>query len=119
MEAADNSRDTVWFVEIVKSKCEMDVYLIDDYGHTAKAGMKFVVRHFLELQYTTKKYHVYNVSKKNTFMYKESVLYPFVNVSVTKIGIVIANEEFTEIFSYIQINGFSPLLIYFSNMVGS
>ena len=87
MEAAENSRDTVWFVEIVKSKC-------DYYGHTAQAGMKFAVRYFLELQHTTTKYRVY-VSKKNTFMYKESMLYSFVNISVTKIGIVIANEEFT------------------------
>ena len=46
--AANNkSTDTVWFVQIL-GEFDSPEYVIDDYGHAASAGEKYMLGHFLE-----------------------------------------------------------------------
>ena len=46
--AANNkSTNTVWFVQIIR-EFNSPENVIDDYGHTASAGEKYMLGHFLE-----------------------------------------------------------------------
>ena len=56
--------------------------VIDDYGNTASAGEKYMLGHFLEQVYdqiTRTKYKL--MHKKKVIFCKESIVYPFVNMS--------------------------------------
>ena len=56
--------------------------VIDDYSHTASAGKKYMLGHLLEQvhdQITRTKYKL--IHKKKTIFYRESIVYPFVNMS--------------------------------------
>ena len=79
----NKSTNTVWFVQI---KGEFDSpgteNVIDDYSHTASAGKKYMLGHLLEQvhdQITRTKYKL--IHKKKTVFYRESIVYPFVNMS--------------------------------------
>ena len=65
--------DTVWFVQII-GEFHSPENVIDDYGHTASAGEKYMLGHFLEQvhdQITRAKYKL--MHKKKTVFYRESV----------------------------------------------
>jgi hypothetical protein len=52
----------------------------------------------------------FNVNPKTTFLYKESIVYPFVNVQEKKGGkLFIDNQELTNIIIYVQETGMSSL----------
>ena len=76
--AADiNSPDTIWFVK-VKENCEAENTITDDYGIQITAGQECIEGQFLEKLNTTTKGHLYRLDKKKTFLFHESVVYPFV-----------------------------------------
>ena len=55
---------------------------IDDYGNTASTGEKYMLGHFLEQvhdQIISRKYKL--MHKKKMIFYRESIVYPFVNMS--------------------------------------
>ena len=107
--------DTVWFVAVEETNCTSDDNSTDDYGHVVRAGFKFNNGHFLELVNYTVKDRIYKQSKKITYFYIESMLYPFVNFSETKTCFVLGNKGMAEIISYIEENGFNHLYSDFSN----
>ena len=67
---------TVWFVVVEVRNCTSDDNRTDDYGHVVPAGFKFNKGHFLELVNYTVKDRIYKQSRKITYFYKESILYP-------------------------------------------
>ena len=91
-----NSLDTIWFVK-VKENCEAENTITDDYGIQITAGQEYTEGQFLEKLNTTTKGHLYRLDKKETFLFHESVVYPFVQFQCTKKGLVLSNEEFVEI----------------------
>ena len=59
----------------------------------------------------TKSDVMYEVSKKTTYFYKESVVYPFVQARTHKNGFIITNEELCEILAFVENSGMSRILI--------
>ena len=58
LAAANNSVDTLWFVQI-KGEFESTTSVSDDYGHIVTPGQKYMLGHFLEQvsdQITSKTY---------------------------------------------------------------
>ena len=75
--AADiNWPDTTWFVK-VKQNCEAKNTITGDYDIQITAGQEYIEGYFLEKLNTTTKGHLYRLDKKKTFLFHESVVYPF------------------------------------------
>ena len=93
--AADNkSIDAVWFVQII-GKFNSPENVIDDYGHTASTGEKYMLGQFLEQvhdQITREKYKL--MHKKKMIFYRESIVYPFVNMSEINGLCIISSRDF-------------------------
>ena len=106
--AADSSSiDTVWFANVVKV-CLSQKDEKDDYGNTIRVGHKHIHGHFLE-KISTSTGHHFKLSKKVTFFYKESVVYPFVQLTETKKIFQMSDIDFIEILQYVEETGLSSL----------
>ena len=107
--AADSkSIDNIWFIKF-KECVTNDTPSTDDYGHTIPAGVNFLCGHFLEREYKSIHATLHKISKKKTFFYKESVLYPFIQVEPTKKGVQVTNIELANVSYYLEENGFSAI----------
>ena len=54
-----------------------------------------------------KRFSIYKiVSEKETYFYKESVLFPFVNIIEDNKGLILKDEDFTDILIYVEQNGY-------------
>ena len=82
--AAENSIDTIWLIKVIDNACIANECAIDDYQNKIIPGGRYLKGHFLERLHTDKDGIVYKVSKLLTFFYKESIVYPFVEVISTK-----------------------------------
>ena len=76
----------------------------DDYGHTASAGQKYTLGHFLGQgldQVTRKKYKL--MHKKKTIFHRESTVYPFVNMREINNGhYFISSRDFVDIVNDVE-----------------
>ena len=115
--ATPKSTETVWVPEqfwIVKvsevNRLTMEE-CIDDFGQHIGPKMMHLAGHFLEKEekLSTKRKVGYCLSNKITYFYKESVLYPYINIVEEKRGLSLDIKEYTEILLYIEQNGFSHL----------
>ena len=80
--AADhNSLDTFWFVKISDNSCTANGNEIDDYGNIIADRSKYIKGQFLEFLHENNSKKNYKLSNKVIFFYKESILYPFVNIN--------------------------------------
>ena len=54
-----------------------------------------------------KRFSIYKIaSEKETYFYKESVLFPFVNIIEDNKGLILKDEDFTDILIYVEQNGY-------------
>ena len=51
----------------------------------------------------------FQLTSKTTYFYKESILYPYVQFTESKKGLVLENLHYMEILQYIEQNNFSHL----------
>ena len=96
LAAANNSVDTSTSVS-------------DDYGHIVTPGQKYMLGHFLEQvsdQITSK---TYKLIDKETIFYRESVLYPFLNVTEKKGKCIISSRDFIDIINFLEHNALATL----------
>ena len=108
--AADSkSIDTVWFIKVAENNCISRGDDVDDYGHMIIENVKFNKGHFLERVSHLSNREIYKVSKKVTYFYSESVIYPFVDFKEEKKGLALYNDELSNIIHYIEENNFSHL----------
>ena len=107
--AADKSSpDTVWFIQ-VKDSYNASVQMTDDYNNIIAAGMDYVEGKFLEKLHVVQKGTLYKLSKKKTYFFKDSVVYPFVQFTTAKKGLLLSNEEFVTILNYTESIGLSSI----------
>ena len=78
----------------------------DDYGHTASAGKKYML-HQVHEQVTKKTYKL--IHKKETIFYRESIVYPFVNMSKINGHYIISSRDFADISNYVEHYGLAIL----------
>ena len=106
--AADKkSIDTIWFIKVIEAECvNDDEDEHDAYGHSVPKGVAFMKGNFLEKIQDSTNGQIFKLSKKITFFYKESVLYPYVNFKETKKGLVLSSSEYTDIIHYVENNNY-------------
>ena len=100
------SSDSLWFIK-VKDSCETNVEVVDDYGNIVAPGLSYIEGRFMEKVDILSKGYLYKLSKKRTFFFKESVVYPFVQFAGHKKGFLLSAEEYVEILNYVESNGLS------------
>ena len=105
---------TVWFMEIVdfnqiciKKKNNPP----DSYDHIIAPGMPHLSGLFLEKndRFSLIKKSVYSRTKKVTYFFKESILYPYISMQQGKHGLKLSAEDYTDILLFIERNRFSQL----------
>ena len=112
--ADHNSADTVWFVLILDSDCcDENNPVTDAYGHTVPTGQLYNQCYYLEKHNELRKGVVYKVNKKNGYIYKESIVYPVVNMEVNHNGVAdsyyFKNSEYVEILYYVEHTGMESI----------
>ena len=110
--APKKSIDTVWFIRVVEVNRVRETMEVDSYGHQIPAGMVHLSGHFLERddRYSSKKATVFSISRETTYFYKESILYPFVNIQEdNNKRLSLSARDYTDILLFIENNGFSHL----------
>lgn len=107
-----NSMDVVWFIEVEEvNRVVVVEKSIDDYQHEIAAGIKHNVGYFLErdARLSNLKATYFKRSSKKTYFFKESILYPCVNILETKKGLSLSMGDYTEVLNYIEEHGFTHL----------
>ena len=64
---------------------------------------------FLCFGHQTKKGHIYRMDSKITFVFKECIIYPFVNIKQSGSKYILSDEDYFEVLRYIEHSGFSHL----------
>lgn len=107
---ADNSTDhgdMIWLVKVADiNKMNNMKSEEDSYHNVIPKGTLFFSGHFLERLNVEKRSTTYKlVDNKITYFYKESVIFPFVNIVESKKGLVLSDEDYTDILIYIEQQG--------------
>ena len=99
-----SSRDPVWFVYIVSQELAME-NVSDDFGHSVAAGQSYLVCNYLEKHEPARNgYRYHRNQNKVVFVFKESIVYPFVNFKPTgkKEKFFLADSDLCDIIYYIE-----------------
>lgn len=102
----------VWFVKVTEVDCiNLQESVTDDYGNHIPKGMKFISGIFLEKDSRMSSFKdlVFFPEKKVTFFYKESVVYPFVNIREEKKGLSLSLLDYGDIIRYVEEMGYAHL----------
>ena len=105
--AADHhGLDLLYFIYIVNSDVA-EVDMTDSFKHDIKAGQEYISGYYLEKQSETLKGITYTINEKNSvFFFKESIVYPFVNVeekpAKKKKTLYISNNDYCDIIRFVE-----------------
>ena len=104
----DKSTDTVCFLKIIE-RCEADKQCIKNYVHTVAQGNEYFSGKYLEQDSETRHKTSFKEMKKTMFLYRTSVVYPFVNFEKSKNLFHITKAEYFEVLLYIGHFGMTSL----------
>lgn len=108
--ADERSADTIWFIKVLENECVECVDVKDDYENVVVRGESFFKGHFLEMIKEKKSHKVFKLSSKITFFYKESVIYPFINMEETDKGFhQLHNNDLVDIINFAEANNYCHL----------
>lgn len=110
--ASVSSIDTVWFIKVKEvNRIDHDNISVDSFGFKIAPSIMHLSGYFLEKdeKKTTRKENVYKLSKKETYFFKESIVYPYVNILEEKKGLTLNIEDYTDILYHIEANAFAHL----------
>ena len=109
--APKKSINTFWLIKVVEVNRVCHTKEIDSYQHEIAPGMVHLRGHFLERdeKHSNTKTYVYNLSKDITYFFKESILYPYVNIEEENNRLSLSVTDYTDILYYTEKNGFSHL----------
>ena len=107
----EGRNEKFWVIRVAETDCVADENTVDDHGVRIPCGQPYIKGYSLESTppYTNKSHHFFKLSKKSTFFYKESVVYPFVQVEPHKNVILLSNEEYVTVDAFITANGLSHI----------
>ena len=103
--APRSSFDTVWFIKIKDTSCFGAN--CDDYGNVFAEGTNHLAGHFLEKNSETETKQIFQLTSKTAYFHKEIILYPYVQFTESKKGLILENLHYMEILQYIEQNNFS------------
>ena len=107
--AASNAyTNLIWFIKInTQRQAKEDIH--DDYGNIVKGGNSYYSGNFLESRGPCRGGEKYELMEKNTFFFKESVVYPFVCFKEDNGYHIISREDYCDILNYVDASGMASL----------
>lgn len=108
--AANNkSSDTLWLVLILEQNVD-ESNEPDDYGHTIPKGCSFITGHYLEKCGTVrKKQKIKIMVDKKAYIYKESIIYAFVNLEKRNFLFIIYDNDLCDMSNYVEHYGMADI----------
>ena len=103
-----SSPDSLWFIKVVDI-FEAEIEMTGDYNNKIAPGQSYIEGKFMKKVDILDKSFLFKVSKKRTFFFKESVVYPFVQFTEGKKGYHLSMVEYVEILNYVESNGLSRI----------
>ena len=102
--AAELSRETGFFVRIIENDCVSDNIETDDFNHKVLPGQYFLKAYYPEKASDTKKGYVYTENtRKIVFIFRETIVYPFVSFKKRQSKLFyISMEHFCEILYFVD-----------------
>ena len=101
---ADSESEDFWFIKITDEREACEKPNTDGWGVTIPPGQSYIEGTFVLRSHTCDGGRVYKPDKRKTFFYPDVVVYPFVQFKVTKRGLLLSNEEYTEIVDFVKQN---------------
>ena len=98
--APEKCVDSVWFIKVLDMHINENSSSEDDYGNIIPAYVKYFAGHFLEC--LLKKNTLFKLSKMKTFFYAESVIYPYVPMTVSKKCLLLEDKDYSDIINHVQ-----------------
>ena len=77
--ADEKSYETIWFVYVIAVEIA-DTVKSDSFGHKIPPGHMYVKGNYLERSSETNKGQHFKLMKKEVFLFKESIVYPYVKL---------------------------------------
>ena len=99
----------MFVIKVLRMNCVIEGMCEDDYKNVIPYGMEYIKGNFLEKRFETKSSTVFQLSEKVTYFYKESIIFPFVNIVESKKGIEINNKEWLDIICHAEQTGYAHL----------
>ena len=103
--ASEKLSDTVWFVQIKSKEETSDETVIDDYRNKIIPSQSCFIANYIEKVLTKKWSQSCKEMAKLAFIYKMSIVYPFVKYQNEKWLYVIRNNELCEIIAFVEQDG--------------
>ena len=110
--APESSHDTVWIIKVAEvNRIRLQELSTDSYHHEIAAGIIHLSGHFLEKveKRSSIKSNVFKLSEGITYFFKESIVYPYVNVEERENELTLSMQDYTDILYYIEKTVFSHL----------
>ena len=107
--APEDSMDQLWFVKVLRVDCVELEDVFDTYKNKIPAGLTFLKGQFLEKDNIHKHHTTYKLSQGLTYFYKESVLFPYVQMVVKNNKFVLHNQDWLDIQYHVEQTGFAHL----------
>ena len=98
MAADRKAIETIWFIKVIEAEYISENAELDDYGHSVAKGVANIKGCFLEKVTYSANGQISKISRKVTFFYTESVLYPYVKFTESrfkwlKLYLILQNVE--------------------------
>ena len=107
--APEKDIDTVWFIKVPETGCQNTEPVSDDYNHVIPAGMLYMAGNFLERMSSSKSGTLFKLSKKVTFFYNETVVFPYVEMEEGKRSLILQNKQYMDTILHLEETGFAHL----------
>ena len=110
--APKESADTVWLIKVVEvNRVDLEKESQDSYQHKIAPGVMHLSGHFLEKsdKASTMKVTVYKLSQNITYFFKESIVFPYVNIYEGKRGLTLSMTDYADILYHIENSAYSHL----------
>ena len=111
--ASHSSFDTIWFIKVKDTSCFGAN--CDDYGNVFAEGSSYLARHFLEKNSETEMKQTFQLTSKTAYFHQQSILYPYVQFTESKKGLVRKSSLHGDITIY-QTKQFFTLYTFYNKL---
>ena len=109
--ANDASFDTVFFVCILSDEVESEDIITDDFNHQISTKQIYYKCHYLEKSVECSTGYTYIENRKKVvFVYKEAIIYPFVNFGAKKDILFITMADYCDVLHFIEHSSMASLV---------
>ena len=107
-----SSQDTVWITKVIEvNRVDPVNESVDSYKHIVAPAIIHLAGHFLAKneKTSTLKSTMFKLSTDITYFFKESIVFPYVNIQEGKKGLTLSMTDYADILYHIEYSAFAHL----------